>query len=155
MKRTFGFFAVCVVFLVPLLTSCEKYQLDRQMEELCKKDGGVKIYETVKLPPEMFDESGYPFPGWRDRLHKEDRLSKDYLYVEETTVLKDGDPFAYEGKGRLSKWHIQIIRRSDQKVLGEATGYSRTGGDFWSPHPSSNHCPTNGNGPIEKLVFIK
>ena len=34
------------------------------MEELCKADGGVKIYETVTLPPEMFDQWGGPFPGW-------------------------------------------------------------------------------------------
>lgn len=36
----------------------EKDHLNAQMAELCKKDGGVKVYETVKLPAEMFDESG-------------------------------------------------------------------------------------------------
>ena len=45
-------------------SGCEKYKLDQQMESLCQQDGGNKVYEKVILPDEMFDESGYPFPGW-------------------------------------------------------------------------------------------
>lgn len=30
----------------------EKWLLDRQVRELCAKDGGVKVYETMRLPPE-------------------------------------------------------------------------------------------------------
>lgn len=41
------------------LVGCEKYALDRQMAELCKKDGGLKVYETVTLPRSSFDPTGY------------------------------------------------------------------------------------------------
>lgn len=37
------------------LAGCEKYALDRQMAELCKKDGGLEVYETVTLPRSAFD----------------------------------------------------------------------------------------------------
>ena len=55
-----------------LLTVCEKFALDRQMEELCKKGGGVKVYETVTLPPEMFDQWGVRFLGGGDANRKID-----------------------------------------------------------------------------------
>ncbi len=58
---------VVVTFAALALSGCEKFALDRQMEELCKKDGGVKIYETVTLPASMFDRLGDPFPGWPSR----------------------------------------------------------------------------------------
>ena len=75
-----GWLAVAI-----LLSGCEKFALDRQMEELCKKDGGVKVYETVTLPPEMFDQWGDPFPGWRGRT-LEDRLGPEYRYAWKPSI---------------------------------------------------------------------
>lgn len=142
-----------LVFLVFNLFGCEKDKLDKQMAELCKKDGGNKVYETVVLPAHMFDESGYPFPGWRDRQDKEDRLSKDYLYIHDKTILKDGDPF--KGQGRLSRIQIKVVRKKDQKILGETVAYIRAGGDgFVLGHYTMNSCPKAAE-PIEKGVFIK
>lgn len=151
-----------ILIVLALVTGCaEKYELDRKMEELCKKDGGVKIYETVKLPPEMFDKDGYPFPGWRNRLNKEDRLSEDYLYIHERKVLKDGDIF--KGEGRLTRIDLKIIRKVDNKILAEHITYLRAGGDgFVIGHPTGNSCSFSTdsimekvNGALEKLVFTK
>lgn len=141
-----------VAVVVTLLAGCERYALDRQMEELCRKDGGNKVYETVSLSAEMFDEFGYPFPGWRDRS-QERKLGDDYLYIYESEVLKDGDPF--KGKGRLTRTHIKILRKADEKIMAETVAYSRVGGDgVVIGHPTSSSCPTTG-GPIEKLAFVK
>lgn len=121
------------------LQGCEKFALDREMEELCKKDGGVKIYETVKLPDAMFDQWGEPFPGWRGRSPAE-RLSADYQYTIEEIYLKKGNP--EKGEGRLEKRIERIIRRSNGTLLGEAIEYGRSGGDLIPyAHPSSKHCP--------------
>ncbi|MEZ5617348.1 MAG: hypothetical protein R3E40_03600 [Rhodocyclaceae bacterium] len=138
-----------------LLTGCEKYTLDRQMEELCAKDGGVKVYETVTLPPEMFDQWGDPFLGWRGRK-QEDRLGPDYRYVVERYYLKDGDPL--KGEGRLTRHITKIFRRADNKLMGEAVSYGRSGGDFIAyAHPTSKSCPiykTDDNW-VVKSVFLK
>ena len=137
-----------------LLSGCEKWQLDRQMEELCKKDGGVRVYETVKLPPEMFDQSGDPFPGWQGRT-SEDRLGADYLVERTERVLNDGDPL--KGQGRLIRIERQVIRRTDGKLLGTSVAYARSGGDFIAfPHPTSKVCPLlhNDNDAIRKF-FLK
>jgi len=141
--------------LVFLASGCEKFELDRQMEELCKKDGGVKIYETIILPPEMFDQWGDPFPGWRGRPIEE-RLGTEYRYVVETLFLKQGDP--QKGEGRLDKTVTKIYRRRDGKLLGEATSFGRSGGDFIAfDHPSSKSCPSFQSDEewVIKSVFVK
>lgn len=136
------------------LAGCEKFALDRQMEELCKKDGGVKVYETVTLPPEMFDQWGDPFPGWRGRK-PEDRLGSDYRYVVARTYLKSGDPL--KGEGRLTRYSVTIQRNADGKLLGEAISYGRSGGDLIAyAHPTSKSCPAEqSESDLIRTVFLK
>jgi hypothetical protein len=127
------------MLMLALLSGCEKYALDRQMEELCKKDGGVKVYETVTLPPEMFDQWGNPFPEWGTRT-LENRLGPDFLLITDKATLKNGEPL--KGDGRLTRYTEKIYRRADGKLLGEAVEYGRSGGDFIViEHPTSKHCP--------------
>lgn len=147
-------FYVITLTGISLVTGCEKFELDRQMEELCKKDGGVRVYETVKLPPEMFEPLGDPFPGWRRRPPSE-RLGNDYEYLFDVEYLVKGDPL--KGQGRLQRYQIKIIRRADQKLMGESVSYGRSGGDFIAlGHPTSNGCPV-GQSSIDVIrqVFIK
>jgi hypothetical protein len=135
-----------------VLTGCEKHELDRQMNALCAKDGGNKVYETVKLPAKMFSESGQPFFN-EEKRSPENKLGSDYIYSREEEILKDGDIF--KGQGRLTKSHITVVRKLDSKIMGESIEYSRGGGDgFVIGHPTSNSC-ANGGGPIEKSIFIK
>lgn len=136
------------------LAGCEKYALDKQMEELCAKDGGVKVYEKVTLPAEMFDENGYPFPPiYREKKRPlsedgvdktEETLNSTYKYIQLTTYIKKGNPL--KGEGVLLKSIESVIRLSDGKVLGEGVRYGRSGGDFLAyAHPTSNHCPFGKN----------
>jgi hypothetical protein len=137
------------------LGGCEKYALDRQMHELCEKDGGLKVYETVTLPAAMFDQNGDPFPGWRARPESL-RLGVDYRLVHDVTYLKRGDPM--KGDGRLDRYHWKVVRNSDGKVLGEGTMYGRSGGDFIPiGHFTSNSCPTRLGVPRDLIhsVFAK
>lgn len=150
--------ASILVFLATAIGAvggCEKYELDRQMEELCKKDGGVRVYETVTLPPEMFDQNGEPFPGWATRP-PEDRVGPDYRLTWSITDLKRGEPL--RGEGRLSQHRRAVVRLSDNKVLGESISYGRSGGDFIVlGHFTSKTCPPGigGSAPLIHAVFIK
>lgn len=87
---------ITMTLAIVLLAGCEKYELDRRMEELCKKDGGIRVYETVKLPASKFDQNGDPVPGTKSR-EMEDRLGPNYELVRETTYLKQGNPVKGEG----------------------------------------------------------
>lgn len=146
-------FYVITLTGISLVTGCEKFELDRQMEELCKKDGGVRVYETVKLPPEMFEPLGDPFPGWRGRPSSE-RLGNDFEYSRIETSIKEGDPL--KGQGRLFKSEIRVIRKSDLKLLGHAITYFRSGGDgIVLGHPSSSSCTANVGAELPRSVFIQ
>lgn len=138
-----------------LLPGCEKYALDRQMEELCAKDGGVRVYEKVVLPAEMFDENGDPFPGWTSRP-PEQRLGSDYQLDYQTTYIKQGEPL--KGEGRLSRHYWKVMRKIDRKILGEGISYGRSGGDFIVlGHFTSKSCPIQfeESRALIHSVFIK
>lgn len=51
------------------LAGCERWELDRQMEELCRKDGGVKVYEAVTLSAGEFSNVGEPLAMSRTLLN--------------------------------------------------------------------------------------
>lgn len=151
------FFTLSMVMTIFILVGCEKYQLDSQVENLCKKDGGIRIYETVTLPSEMFDRWGDPFPGWRGRK-LEDRLGTDYRYFAETIYLKQGDPFQVFSEGVLSRSSERIIRLSDSKLMGESVVYGRTGGEtILLGHPSGKICPVlqSADATLIRSVFLK
>ena len=138
-----------------LLSACEKYELDRQMEALCKKDGGVCVYETVELPKSQFNDLGSPFSKeYSQAKRQEDRLGSDYRFVTNVEILKDGD--ALKGQGELMRFHEQIFRRSDGKLLGESMLFGRSGGDFIAfAHPTSDSCPRQQNTmTLIKSVFV-
>ena len=146
---------VVTACLLLALAGCERYALDREMQELCKKDGGIKVYETVTLPPEMFDQNGDPFPGWLAR-HESLRLGADYRLVQETVYLKQGDPL--RGEGRLVRSRVSVVRSADNKTLAEGILYGRSGGDFIVvDHFSSSSCPQRLGLPRSVIhgVFIK
>ena len=39
-------------------SSYRKAQMDKEVDRLCAVDGGIKVYETVKLPADQFNEWG-------------------------------------------------------------------------------------------------
>ena len=144
------------------LVGCEKYALDRQMEELCKKDGGLEVYETVTLPRSAFDPTGYLI---RQRLTDPTKpltsvsIVAGGLYsVSSVRVdIAGGEPtFGLVKQGRLSRHEFVAQRISDKKVLGTQVSYGRIGGEISLGHPSSNTCPLRGPSPdLENAVFIK
>jgi hypothetical protein len=157
--------SVMFLALSALLGGCERYDLDRQMETLCKRDAGVKVYETIRLTRELFDAGGSPFPPKVRSMVRsvsdesgsveEELLASAYRRTWEVTFLKKGDPV--KGEGQLMRYLEKVIRLSDGKLLGEAVSYGRSGGDFIAyAHFTSNHCPIDqrSNAAL-RAVFIK
>ncbi|MBX3677252.1 MAG: hypothetical protein KF853_09550 [Rhodocyclaceae bacterium] len=134
--------------LLPLLAGCEKHRLDQQVKELCAKDGGIKVYETVKLPADRFDQWGMVKPY--DPTQKENALGPEYLFNREITYYRQGNPDMF-------RMHTQVVRRSDGKLLGESVFYKRGGGDLPGPwHGSSFMCPELSiANDVLRQVFIK
>ncbi len=119
--------------------------LDHQVREMCAKDGGVKVYETVELTPDLLDKF-------------------DRIYIPDKAEAKPSDEYYYDsaihyyldGNTKLSRTYHRIVRRSDGKVLGELTRYARAGGGLPGPwHGSSFMCPAPTQGlKFETAVFL-
>lgn len=123
-----------------------KFYYDAEVNRLCAIDGGIKVYETVKLPADKFDKYGVVrIPSKNDA-----KPADQYYYDRDTTYFKTGNP-------EIWRSHHQIIRASDGKVLGESVQYARRGGDIHGPwHKSSFGCPDIGTQPsLENSIFVK
>lgn len=143
--KTFQPLFIAAAALV-LLSGCEKARLDQQVKELCAKDGGIKVYETVRLPPEKFDKYGaVKIPSKQDV-----KPSDEYFFERYTTYLKTGNP-------EMWRSHHRIIRASDGKAMGESIHYARRGGDMPGPwHDSSFSCPDfHSQTSLENQIFKK
>jgi hypothetical protein len=147
--------------LAATLAGCEKYELDRQMEALCKKDGGVMVYEAVHLPMNLFDATGRltigPAQDRGDGLYVQE-VSKDLRIERRTEVIKAGDPFGKSliSEGRVLRFRTRVVRAADNKVLGEEITYSRSGGEISFGHPSQNFCPRPRPAPdVVQAVILK
>jgi hypothetical protein len=137
-----------LIALGTLLAGCEKARLDAQVRELCAKDGGVKVYETVKLPAEKFDKWG--MVTFYEPAKGENALGPEYVFKRETIYYKSGNP-------DLFRMHTQVIRRSDSKVLGESVFYKRGGGDLPGPWQGSSFmCPElSVANDVLRQVFVR
>jgi len=130
------------------LAEGEKWLLDRQVRELCAKDGGIRVYETVKLPAEKFNQWGQP--NFYRPTQGEIALGSEYIFKWDLQYYKKGNP-------SLHRSHTQVFRRSDGQLLGEAIDYSRGGGDLPGPWQlSALTCPENvGHIPLLKKIFVR
>jgi hypothetical protein len=146
-----------VALAVLPLAGCERWALDRQMEELCKRDGGVKVYERVTLPPSDFTSVGQPLGRyWKPGTPPDERLGPEYRYSQKSEILVDKNAQGERGKGRLDRSYVAIYRRADNKLLGEAVSYQRGGGDLFTFgfEPSRNACPLPSVD-LAQSVFVK
>jgi hypothetical protein len=139
-----------ILFLLVLMTVyaaffTEKDRLDREVERLCAIDGGIKVYETVKLPAERFDQYGHIQIPAKWLAYPED----EYFYEGVTNYLIKGNPELLQ----LRTW---IYRRSDNKLLGESTVYMRRGGGIPGPwHMPAFICPQKTDVDMKEQIFTK
>ena len=132
---------VVILFTPALISNGVKAYYDQQVRELCAKDGGVKVYETVRLPESEFKR-------WRNSVGLTDNNPMEsYLPEFETQYIREGNP-------KLLRYQYRVVRRSDGKVLGESIRYVRSGGDLPGPweRGTSFSCPSLLDS-IDKLQY--
>ncbi len=140
MKKT-----LLLSFVLPFIAACangpNKTQLTKEVNRLCAVDGGVKIYETVTLPPDKFDKWGQI--NFYRPTQGENTLGAEYIYQRNRHDYKKENPAeSSTPKIAVKRNHIKIIRKSDMKLLGEVVTYHRTENE--PPellHHSSYQCP--------------
>lgn len=129
-------FLIVLLILAFLFYEGRKAYWDAQVEEMCAKDGHVRIYERVTITKKELDKlllagNGRIYLGMKDLTKAEDPV---YLESKETNI-REANP-----RVRRTEW--SAVRRSDQKVVAQWYSYGRVGGDIPSPaHGSSFRCP--------------
>jgi len=125
-----------------------KVYYDWQVERMCVVDGGVKVYEKVGLPKTVYEK--FEARNWVLPYKAKADSSDEYYYKSETHYVRESNP-------RVTRTVVQVIRRSDDAVLGEVVRYGRGGGDLPGPwHGSSFLCPDpSKSAGFEKRIFLK
>ena len=149
------------VFLIPVLLIgsalayfgfCEarKAYWDHRVKEMCEKDAGVKIYETVLLSKKQYEQFG--------RVAGYVSIPVRNLAKDEIVISDSKDSYIRETQPTVLKTEVLIKNRETQKILAQYSLYSRVGGDFPSiAHPSSYSCPASISvyRSLEKIFLVK
>ena len=141
---------VAILFTPAAISNARKAYYDRQVRALCAKDGGVRVYETVKLAAARLTPSGQPNFDIPIVPHSQLKDSDDFFLEWEIASLKLGNP-------KLKRRQFRLVRRSDNRLLGESVSYSREGGDLPGPWVGSSFVcpdPTKGKS-LEGSVFLR
>ena len=126
-------------------------EYDAEVDRLCGMDGGVTVYEIVRLPLDRFDQHG----NVRIRSKQQSSPQDEYYYERDHHHLRGSET---ENGIVLSRMEHRLVRRHDAKVLGKQVWYARGGGDLPGPwHPSSYICPPiSAKQPsVERSVFLR
>lgn len=139
-----------ILFTPELISNGVKAYYDRQVRELCAKDGGVRVYETVRLPAERFNQWGQPNFQIPITPYNKLKEADDYYLEWEITKLRSGYV-------NLTRNHFTLVRHKDKKLLAESVSYSRGGGDLPGPWANSSFtCPNKKKEiPLFQQTFIK
>jgi hypothetical protein len=104
----------------------------------------------VKLPAEKFNQWGQI--NFYKPTHGENALGIEYQFKEHIKPLRTGDP-------ELLRYHYEVMRRSDSKLLSETVTYQRGGGDLPGPWQASAFtCPAildAGPNALLKNTFLR
>lgn len=143
-----------------MLQGCEraKTKLDREVDRLCAIDGGVRVYESVKLPKENFGVEGIPSGQFKQGISRSGNSKWSSIYRSETSVDLLHESRQIElirTHATLKKFRLYVFRLSDGKLLGETITYVRGGGDFFGPWADSSYeCPKRLIDPVD-AIFVK
>lgn len=145
-ERRLGWLSMALVCGASLgLTGCTGYApgakayWDARVRELCENDGGVVVYEQIRLSKSDIERRVLPIGSdgkigvtVRNLAHPEAPV-----YAERSSVVLN------EGEPQVTRVQWTVLRRADGAVVARWITYGRTGGDFPTviAHPSGYSCP--------------
>ena len=154
---------IVLLLCLLLLNGCAaitKARLDLEVDRLCAKDGGAKIYERIYVTPEQYaklHDYGSYF-SFKEQIKKAfgDGV---FIYKFEKEFLRGSENVDEQREPQLVRYHSQLIRASDKKLIAEVVRYYRYGGDGLiarqvGMYPSHYSCPEKNNT-LGLSIFIK
>ena len=128
--------SIFVMACALLLAGCglDVMYADWKVDQLCKQDGGVKVFETDSPPAEFRMADGNVDLDALQRAGQD----RSYYMVRNWTVIKSDDP-------TITRSQIELIRGADKKLLGATVSYIRPMQNIGVPffHRDGYRCPAN------------
>ena len=149
--------SVLTLFLATVcITGCKAYvpgqsaYWDERIQGLCEKDGGIVVYETVRLTGDEYAALGGRSKGLSIPTKSTWKPGFPYLRERHETTLHKQSPEVVRSEER-------IVRVSDGKVLGTTVHYWRRGGDLPTGlgHESYFICPKDDFGLSNKIFKVE
>lgn len=101
---------------------------DSEVERLCKLDGGVTVYERVRLSPSEYRLMRGPGESVAVPVLGESTSKSPYVRRwQPTATLNPGNPV-------VTRSVIEIVRLKDNRVMSRLVYYSRSGQDLVSSY---------------------
>jgi hypothetical protein len=99
---------------------------DARLERMCKKDGGVTVYERVRISKADIARRVLPMTA-------DGRLSmapKEVAHPDAPVYADNGITYLRDANPRVQRMESLVMRRSDNALVARWVVYSRSGGDF-------------------------
>lgn len=142
----FGLVILAVATAVVFFEGRKMYW-DSKVREMCQVDGGVQIFEAVKLPRHKYKEledRNFMLPK-----KKEAKPSDEYYFTSDVIYYKTANP-------QVARTQYRIVQRAGEKILGQLVFYGRGGGDIPGPwHESSYTCPDPATVSFESSILLR
>jgi hypothetical protein len=144
-SRSKGFGVIRFIVAIPLVLIglviifflyCEarKAYWDYRVKEMCEKDGGGKVLQTVELSEQEYVRLLNKFGKFEIPLDGPGAGDAPIVQKQTSTYIRRNDP-------EVRQDQTTIIRKSDSAILARSIIYSRVGGDLIAFHPSYYSCP--------------
>jgi hypothetical protein len=144
--------AIASIALAIVAFNGQDWYLGFRLKVLCEREAGVKVYETADLPSSydkgpygrLWDQqmpTGRPDGSWFGR-------TSDNAYRKITTVtyIVGQKPRDYEQGNTLSRWHVEIYRWPDKKLMGEQITFVHHYSCLLCSAPAPHRaCPRDNN----------
>ena len=128
---------------VALLGGCglDVMYADWKVDQLCKKDGGVKVFVTDNPPAEFLMADGNVD---LEALHRA-KPDRSYYLVYRSEVIKFDDP-------AIRRFEVNLFRGRDGRLLGSSVVYIRPMQNIGVPffHRDAHSCPAPRD--LERLI---
>ena len=140
---------VVVLILTVGFYEGRKAYWDSKVKEMCKKDGGVTVYEKISVSPDEYHRLPKVDGSAAIVSEVNSKPAEPAFAVDKETVLKEWAP-------RVTRWESLVKRRTDGKVIGSMVTYYRVGGDFPLSfgHPTSFSCPERKQFYMDQANFF-
>lgn len=141
-----GVAAVALVGYVGFFEGRKAYW-DREVSELCKRDGGDRVFSSIEVSKDDYLRFLNKFGKFEIPLDSPD-ANVPVVQKRTSSYVRRNDP-------EVRRDETQIIQKRDGVLLAQTVSYSRVGGDSFGLQPTYHSCPEQQSSIYSRVVGLQ